>query len=53
MEDGDVIAALVPRADPHQGWLVQTLAENGSPLAEPVVVSAVEGLRHWESAGVR
>ena len=48
-----MIAALVARAGAEPGWLVQTLSDDGSPRAEPVVVASAEALRPWEADGAR
>lgn len=45
-----VIVALAP-AGPS--WQVQTLAGDGSPLAEPELVKTADALRRWESDGTR
>ncbi len=48
-----MIAALVPGLAPGSGWLLQELADDGTPRADPVPVESAERLRHWESAGAR
>lgn len=48
-----MIAALTTLADQDPRWRVQTLSDEGTPLAGPVAVSSVDALRQWESAGVR
>lgn len=46
-----MIAAVVPV--PGSGWLLQELAEDGTPQSDPVAVGSIEQLRQWESGGVR
>ena len=50
-----MIAALVARAraGSEPGWLVQTLSDDGSPQAEPVVVTSAESLQPWDEDGAR
>ncbi|MET3805688.1 DNA polymerase-1 [Nakamurella sp. UYEF19] len=52
-QNGAVIAAVVPAPGDEPGWLVQTLSDDGTPAAEPVIVRAVEDLRRWEASGAR
>src|ERR1700710_1051839 len=48
-ENETVIAALAPRTGSEPGWGVQPLSDDGSPLAEPELITAVAALQRWEA----
>ena len=49
----NMIAALASADRPDGGWLLQTLADDGTPMAEPVRIGSVGELRTWEATAPR